>query len=188
MPSRVLRLLFALCTASCANAQQDPSPIQPKTKLEAFQAQDGVVIVRGFSQIGEVRGQYGSTVTLEVKEFTNAASAKRELGMTIVVKETLRLERENTSYIDYDEIPSLLAGIDYIAKVTKTATKLDNFQADYRTKGDLRVSTFNDNHGETLAAVASGRIGSTSAYFKLSELAKFRQLVADAKSKLDGIK
>jgi hypothetical protein len=55
-----------------ATAQTPGAPTAPKTKLEAFEAQEGVAIVQGFSRIGELRGTYGGTVVVLAKEFTNA--------------------------------------------------------------------------------------------------------------------
>jgi hypothetical protein len=103
-------LLLTLLLPTLSGAQQPPEPDKPKTKLEGFVAQDGVVVIRGFSKVGEIRGQFGSSVAVESKEFTNAASGKREHGLTVQVKEAGRLERDHTSYVDFDEIPSLLKG------------------------------------------------------------------------------
>lgn len=188
MKRLVLIPLFGLVVTSQALAQQEHRAPTPKTKLEAFEAQSGAVVIRGFSKIGELRGIFGGAVTVESKEFMNATTAKREFGVTLEVKETSRLERNNTSYVDYDEIPSLLRGIDYIAKVDKSITKLDNFQADYRTKDDLRVSTFSMGSGEVMAAVTSGTIGATSVRLKIADLGKLRELIASALARLDAIK
>jgi hypothetical protein len=158
----------------------------PKTKLEAFVAQTGTVVVQGFAEIGTVRGQLGTSIAIVSKEFTNASTGKKEYGVTIQVKETLRLERDNTSYIDYDEIDSLLKGIDYIAKIDGSVTKLGNFQADYRTKGDFSVSTYSSGRtGSVEAAATSGRIGVTRTFLKLTDLQSLRDLVAKAKAAID---
>lgn len=182
-----------LCTAATliallpwqAAAQAPIAPTPPKTKLEAFEAQEGVVIVQGFSKIGELRGTYGGSVTVVAKEFTNATTGRREAGIVIDVKEAGRLERNNRSFIDYEEIGPLLKGIDYIGKVEKSVTKLENFQADYRTKGDFRVSTFNMPSGDVMVAVSAGRIGSTSVHLKFADLAAFRNYISSAKERLD---
>ena len=172
-----------------STAQQAAEPEKPKTKLEAFVAQDGVVVIRGFSKIGEIAGKFGSSVIVESKEFTNAGSGKREHGITVQVKEAGRLERDHTSYVDFDEIPSLLKGLDYISKVDKSSTTLDQFQADYRTKGDLVVSTFNDSSGTKVSvAVSSGAIGRTTAYFALADLERFRALVQTAYASLERLR
>ena len=89
-----------------------------------------------------------------------------------------------TSYIDVDEIDSLVKGIEYISKVSKDVTTLDLFEVDYRTKGDLRITVFNSSRGEISASVSSGTIGRTNAFIKLAELDKLRNLILTAKSKI----
>lgn len=178
--------LALMALAPLPAASQGPAvPTPPKTKLEAFEAQEGAVIIHGFSRIGELRETFGGSVSVLAKEFTNATTGRRESGLIIDVKEGGRLQRSSRSFIDYDEIAPLLKGIDYIAKVEKSVTKLDNFQADYRTKGDLRVSTFNTSGGEVMVAVSSGRIGSTSVHLKFADLAALRNYLSSAKERLD---
>ncbi len=160
----------------------------PKTKLEEFSARTGAVIIRGFEEIGSAYGLYNTSITVEAKEFVNVSTGKREYGITIEVKkEDGRYDKESTSYIDYDEIESLIKGIDYIAKVDKSRTKFSNFQADYNTKGDFRISTFS-TAGKIMVAVSSGRIGSVSAYYNLSSLTEIRTLIKKAKDKIDALK
>ena len=160
----------------------------PKTKLEEFSARTGVVIIRGFEEIGSVYGLYSTSIKVEAKEFVNVSTGKREYGITIEVKkEDGRYDKESTSYIDYDEIKSLISGIDYIAKVDKSKTKFSNFQADYNTKGDFKISTFSTS-GKIMVAVSSGHIGSVSAYYNLSSLTEIRTLIVKAKAKIDALK
>lgn len=183
IPVRVLLLLcVAFPTLSVAAELQG----EPKTKIERFVAQDGAVIVRGFSQPGKMNANYSGIIVVSAQEFLNASNGRRELGITIEVKESGRIERSNTSYVDYDEIDSLLKGIDYIEKIDKSATKLDEVQADYRTKGNLSVSVFSDRDGLS-ASVSSGVIGRTSAFFWLKDMGIFRKLIVDAKARLDSI-
>jgi hypothetical protein len=184
-----LCVICILGSGLSACAQTTPrvdSGTQAKTKLELFQARTGVVIIRGFSRIGTIEGQYGSA-SVESKEFADASSGKKEYGITIEVVSAGDLKRDNTSYVDYDEIESLLKGIDYISKIQGSITKLADFQADYRTIGDLEISTFS-MRGKTMAAVSSGSIGQAGAYFELSKLAELRDLIVKAKSTLDSIK
>ena len=181
--------IYIIVFGSAAFSQQPTeTPKEAKTKLEAFQARTGVVIIRGFSEIGTVQGLYNTSIEVESKEFTDASNGRKEYGITIQVKDYSRsLERENTSYIDYDEIDSLIKGLDYISKIDGSVTQLNNFQADYRTKGDLTFATFN-SRGEIMFAVQSGRIGTATAYFKLGNIADIRKLLIAAKAKIDTIK
>lgn len=163
-------------------AQPEPTPA---TKLETFQAKTGAVIIKGYTEMGSLRGT-GGTVSVIAMEFTDAQTGRKEQGVVIEVKESGRLERESRSYIDYDEIDSLLKGIDYISKIEPAVSKLANFEAAYRTRGDFSVTTFSDaTSGGISVAVTSGRIGRTSMYIKLAELPAFRNLITEAKAKLD---
>lgn len=126
-----------------------------------------------------------ATVTVDAREFRDASNPNsRAAGIAIVVKESGRLERENTSFVDADEIDSLLKGIEYIAKIGKDVTKHENFEADYKTKGDLRISVYNDPSGKISAAVASGRIGRTRAFIQMRDLEELHKLITEAKAKL----
>lgn len=163
-----------------------PTPNESKTTLETFQAKTGVVIVKGFTRLGTMRG-IGGTVEVSSREFTDAQTGKKAYGIVVEVKETGRLERSNRSYVDYEEIDSLVKGVDYIARMDKTVTKMDSFEAQYSTKGDLSITVFNDYEGLQVG-ITTGRIGGTSAFFKLADLPGFRKLVTDAKSRIDAIR
>jgi len=173
-----------------AAQEQKPAVAQkePKTKIEAFEAKTGAVIIRGFSTVGSVRGLYSTSASVQSREFTDASSGKKEYGIFITVKESSRYEREDSSYIDYDEIESLMKGIDYISKIESSVTKLDRFQADYTTRGDFTISTFSDSSGKIQAALKSGRYAGASAYLSLDDLAQFKSLIQQAKAKIDSIR
>lgn len=181
----------------CKGVQQDPAKVSTdtavaaaaddKTKLERFAAKHGVAVIRGFTQIGDVPGEYGGAVTVGAAELTNAATGEKERGIWIRVKESGTLERENTSSIDYDEIDSLLKGIDFIAKADGSVTKLNSWQADYATRDDFRVSTFSSSRQDVMASVASGQIGAAQVFFTRDNLSRLRGMIANAKNTLDVI-
>ena len=175
-------LLLCLTTA----AQQPKAPDQTQTKIELFQAKTGSVLIKNFSEIGSLRG-LGGTVTITSWEFIDAQTGKKAYGLSVEAKESSRLEREDRAYIDYDEIDSLLKGLDYISTIDRGITKLKNFQADYRTTGNLRVSSFSGS-SDVEYSVAVGRIGSVSVFYKADAFAAFRKLIVDAKAALDAIK
>ncbi len=142
---------------------------------------------RGFSTIGEVKEKLGA-IRVATVEFMDAISGKRGYGIAINVKESGRLSRDINSFIDYDEIESLLKGIDYITKVDKSVTKIDRYEAEYRTKGDFRIVKFSVKTGNVSVAFHSGVGGGVAAYLSSNGLASFRKLIEQAKSNLDSIK
>jgi hypothetical protein len=178
---------FILVIALPIAAQEKASDKgQPKTQLEAFAAETGVVIIKGYSDIGEVVSM--GSIAVDCKEFTNAKSGKKSYGMTIKVKEAGRLEREGRSYIDYEEIEALIAGIDYISKINSNVTKLSNFEATYSTKGDFSITVFNMSGGKLSIAVTTGYVGRTSAYLPMEKLPMLRSFIVQAKEKLDALR
>jgi hypothetical protein len=198
MPFSLLGLAVTACgskgaavSAERSNASPPPDSIgtaKMGTKLAAFSAKTGAVIIQGFTEIAKLPAIYGGYVAINAKEFTDASSGSKEYGITMQVKDGSSLERENTSYVDYDELESLLKGIDYIGRIDKTITHLANFQADYRTKGDLELTTFSSNSGETLVAVKSGTIGGVQVFYKLSDLVKLRSAIAAALATVDSLR
>jgi hypothetical protein len=165
-------------------AQDQANAAKPSTKLEAFQAKTGIVIVRGYTTVGKIRA-VGGEIVVDAREFRDASSPNTHVaGISVTVTNNTGVERENTSFIDADEIDSLLAGLDYISKATKDITKLAQFEAEYRTKGDFSVTVFNQSNGQLSVAISSGTIGRTSAYLKLADLPQLQKLISSAKSLL----
>lgn len=182
MKKFVATVFLALLFTSLAYGQDQAEMQKAATKLEAFQARTGIVVVRGYTTVGTIRGT--GTVTVDARDFRDASNPKTRItGVSITVAESGRLERENIAFIDNDEIGSLLAGLDYISKASKDVTPLKNFEVEYRTKGDFCITVFNNTVGELSAVVSAGRIGKTSAYIKLPQIFELRQLILDARSK-----
>ena len=183
----VVGIVFVVLIFAIGAVQQPKGvPQESKTQLEAFEKQTGAVIIKGFLTLGVVSGR--GDISLDCMEITNVSAGIRQFGIVIEVKEGGRLERSDRSFIDYDEIDSLVKGIDYISKVTSKATNLQDFEAIYKTKGDLTVVLFSSSSGKTEAAVKSGYIGAVTAFISVDKLAELRALIMQAKQKLDSIK
>lgn len=156
-----------------------------KTKLEQFSTKTGVVLIRGFQKIGSTQGLYNTSVNVQSKEFVNVSNGEKEYGITIeAFEEKGTYDKQHTSYIDFDEIDSLIAGIDYISKIKPNVTKMADFQADYTTRGDLKISTFSSGK-KVMAAVQSGKHSSVSAYFNIEDLQKIKTLLLNAKKNIE---
>lgn len=180
----IIAILIGLHGAIPVSAQEQEKQREPSTQLEAFQAKTGVVIVRSYSTVGRIKA-VGGVISVDAREFRDASDPSvRVTGISVSIKETSRLERENTSFIDADEIESLLQGLDYIAKASQETTKLEKFEIEYRTKSHFGVIVFNDYKGQLSVAVRSGRVGATRAYLDLSGLDELRKLIITAQSKL----
>lgn len=177
-----------LCYSMSAFGQEADTPeLEPRTKLEAFEARTGVVIIKGYSRIGTAPGLEGGSIEIETRELRDDAGA-REYGIAVEVREAGMPERRRTALIDYDELDSLLRGLDYLGKIDVSSTNLNRFEAEYRTRGDLSVSAFSTRGGAVTLAVSSGQIRRVTSLFRLEDLKAIRGLVIEAKNQLDAIR
>lgn len=189
----IFMALAIIGAASAASAQDqaaqlpDSSKSSTPTKLESFSAKTGIVVIKGYSNIATVAGL--GQVLIDAREFRDASNPKvGQYGVAITVKEAGRLERESISFIDEDEIDSLIRGLDYISKMDRGVTTLGNFEAQYRTKGDFSVTVFSERTGTISLAVSSGRIGKASAYLKLADAALIKNALVEAQRTLAAAK
>ncbi len=183
-------LLIIILATTCAVHAQQPQlplpPIEPLTKLEALESQVGVVLIKNYTFIGSVSGLGGITIVTSY-EFVDAQTGRKEYGIGVEVRESSRSERDARTYVDYDEIDALLRGLDQIIKIERSTT-MENFEAQYRTRGELTVSTFIRPNGTLLAEVAIGLYRKAAVTISTGKLADFRKMIADAKTTLDKIK
>lgn len=170
-----------LALATVAQETDEPGP---QTEMESFLAQHGAVVIRGFTRVGGLAGQNGTGVSVKAWELINAATGTKRKGIEIEVYDSSSRTRERSSFVDYKEIDSLLAGLDYMAGVDKSSTILEDFEAAYRTQGNLEFATFDAERARMLG-VASGRGTGVRALFPASSLKQIRDLLAAAKIELD---
>jgi hypothetical protein len=181
--SAILSIVVLLVFVTTAWTQ-DLQKSAPKTKLEAFTGATGAVLLKGYTEMGSVKGAGSANMT--AMTFRNAATGKETSGIIIEIRGSgSSYANAPRSYIDYDEISGLLDGIDYITKTDSTVTKLKNFEAIYSTKGDLRITVFNNSAGKLSAAIQSGRYSSQNAFITLNQLKEFRALIVKAKHVID---
>jgi hypothetical protein len=184
-----LLILFMGCAAGIAAQQGTPPPplpLEPLTRLEALDTQVGTVVVKNYTYIGSVSGP-GGIALVTAYEFVDVQSGRKDYGLGVDVRESQRPEREGATYVDYDEIDALVRGLDYISKIDRSAT-LENFEAQYRTRGELSVATFIRPNGALQSSVSIGLYKRAGVTLSLGKLADFRKLIADAKAALDKIR
>lgn len=181
----ILTLGIPFLFIACPTRAEDSQRIEPKTRLEAFQAKSGTVVFKAYEELPAVSDM--GSVVVNVMEFTDVASSRKQQGILVEVHESGRAAREGRSFIDSDEIDGLLKGIDYILKVDGKATKLPSWEAIYRTKGDLTIATFNGKSGIS-AMVTSGNFSGVSAQLSAKKLEELRARIAAAKARIEETK
>jgi hypothetical protein len=192
-------LLLLAATTSIAFAQVNtPIPAGPAmeapTRLEALELRKNAVIVKGYTEVGKVDGEEGSSISVSAIELKDTSRNTRELGLAIVAAQGGDTRRQATSYVDFDEIAGLLTAIDYLAKPDPDATHLSAYEAQYRTRSNLEFVSFDNNNQRMISIRAvqvlfpSGEITWSTASFRLPLLASVRKQISDAKEVLDKLR
>jgi hypothetical protein len=72
--------------------------------------------------------------------------------------------------------------------VDETSTRLANFEAKYRTQGDLEIGVFRQTRSGTAVRISTGICDHATTAMTLDDLAKVRALIEEAKARLDELK
>ena len=89
----------------------------PRTRLEAITGSSGAVLVRQYTEVGLLGHGAISVAAIMV---TNVTSETETKGLLISPSEGTGGMRN--AYVDYDEIPGLLSGIDYLGDLSPSST------------------------------------------------------------------
>jgi hypothetical protein len=161
-------------------------PLVPATKLEAFETNTDTIIIKGTAPMGTV-SMHGGEVSVRCREITDAGTGRRESG--ILIDFAFGAQVEGTTLIDYDELDSLLDGLEYLGKVDWSVTSLPDFSAVYSTKGGFRADARGSRRtGNIEFAVQSTRIGAPKLLLSRDQLGQLRSLIDQARTKLDSLR
>jgi hypothetical protein len=188
--TRIIQALFLLSllggAAQAQRARPTPTPDpydEYQTKMELLLEKTGAVIVKGSTTVGTINGLRG-TATFTSWEMLDAQTNRAEHGISILISDPARPDAAEVAYVDYDELEALIKGIDYIIKLENAATKLNRFEAQYRTRGGLALFRFNTPGGYGTAISTEGVRG-PRLVLRPTGLVEFRDLVESAKTVLD---
>jgi hypothetical protein len=158
----------------------------PATKLEAFETNTDTVIIKATAPIGTVPA-HGGEVSVRCREITDAGTGHRESGILMDIE--LGGAMEAGLLIDYDELDSLLDGMEYLGKLDWSVTSLPDFQAVYTTKGGFRAGARGSRRtGNIEFDVRNTRVNSPRLPLSRDQLGQLRSLVEQAKTKLDSLR
>lgn len=188
-------LLSMVCLSSVVAQRSGPEfrrplacePLEPRTRLEAIESRYERVITKGFSHFATITSR-ATEIRLDAIEMKDTNDSTRAIGLVFALRKLDDSPRENRSFVDYQEIDQLLKGMESVARVNETITKLAGFEARYRTLGDLEINVFRQTRTGTAATLTSGICDRVTALLTLDDLEKLRGHVIEAKARLDEIK
>jgi len=188
-------LVSMVCSGSVLAQRSGPEfrrplacePLEPRTRLEAIESRYERVITKGFSHFATITTRT-TEIRLDAIEMKDTGDSTRAIGLVIALRELDDSPRENRSFVDYQEIDRLLKGMETVARVNETITRLAGFEARYRTLGDLEINVFRQTRSGTAASLSTGICDRVTALLTLDDLEKLRGHVIEAKARLDEIK
>lgn len=153
--------------------------LPPATKLEGFKPEAGSIVTFGYDELGKV----SYVVSVDVREMRDTKGTSVRGLIVEIIESQYRTER---SFVDADEIPELLKGLDALLEVKANPTQFKNFEVRYATRGELQLTTFNDSKGKLQYAIRVGRLlGARRAGLDAADMLKLRGLFEAALQKLN---
>jgi len=195
----LLSMLVLLCSSAAMAQRPGPEfwhrtgcePDEPRTRLEDLEDRHNSVVIKGFSRITtvEVRGVRIDAIEMRDTRKTPVSSGVLfAKGIVVSLRDGGERSDDNRAFVDYEELDSLLNGIDVISRVDETTTKLAGFEARYKTNGDLELSVFRQTRSGTAVIISTGICDRATATLTLDDLAKVKALIQEAKARLDEIR
>lgn len=155
----------------------------PRTNLEALECRTNALIVKGTIEVGSINGSAGNVI-IGAKESTDASTGHKAFGVAVIVRGRTG---QDTSYVDYEELDSLLKALAQMNTTPWSQTALPQVEVSYITKDGLRFASANARGNTGIEAVVqSNRTSVVSAYLSGAQIPALRNLIENAKAKLDG--
>lgn len=166
-----------------AAAQLITSTNAPATEIENFEMQTNVIIVKGYGEIGTVTTGEG-VISVLAKESDNVTDGGKQYGLAIAFSAN---QAHTASILDYDELDSLIHGLDFLAKVSYNVTTMPSFDAGLTTKSGFRISAHSERRrGAIQLYLQFGEI--VKVPVSADQFAQFQNLIGEAKASLDATK
>jgi hypothetical protein len=176
----VLPLHAAEAAGQAPAVQQPPlvmtPSLPPATALEAFRQPIGGTLTIGFDDLGDVNG-----VFVDVREMRDTRGARaRGLVVEIAGGQALREQ----SFVDADEIPSLIKALDDLVAVNANPTQFKSFEIRYMTRGELGLTASSSRNRGIYYGVEVGRLMKARRALNAGEMHQLRTLIEAAAQKL----
>ena len=158
--------------------QQSSGTSSASTRLESFKPSAGSLVTLAYDDLGDIN--FGR-VRADVREMRDS---KGGVVRGVLVRVSDSQFHQEEAFVDPDEIPELLRGIDAIMRTRTNPTMFRSFELRYSTRGELEVSAYNTD-AYVQYAIHAGRVTKATALNLNSEdLAKFRTMLVTANERL----
>ncbi len=174
-------VLGGRAVAQAPEPQLQSAPVRApstQTRLEAFRPSPGSLVTLAYDALGDI--SFGK-VSADVREIRDSKGGVVR-GVRVVVTENP--SRQEEAFIDPDEIPELLRGLDAILRTQTNPTTFKSFELRYRTRGELQLSAYNTDAYVQYAIQAGRTSRATALNLRTEDIAAFRGMLVRAGDRL----
>lgn len=175
----ILCALIVMPLTASAQVKEEAKVEEPATRLGAFLAKKGKLIIKDFYELGEVAGRYGSKIEFDALViYEPGQEDQRVRGIKIEVSGGRKYERSDTSFLDFEEVESLSKAIEYTIDLSSKWKNVDKEYTEviFSTKDDFQIGFFQEGT-ERFSFASSGHIGKVMCYFSLEQLSSIKSIV-----------
>ena len=161
-----------------AQANEEEKPKEPPTKLEAFLAKKGKLIVKDEYNVGTLK-KLGTVEFSAIVLYEPGMESQRIKGMFIEIKESGRVERKRTSFLDLEEIESMSKAIIYMADLAekwKGQTREAYTDVTFSAKGDFKIGFYHAGAKRSIFMYA-GYALQTSAFMGVEDFPEIKAIL-----------
>ncbi len=174
-------MLFFVCLPLIAHGEikEDEKSKEPATKLEAFIAKKGKLIIKDSYEIAQISGMYGASIKLSAMLLYEPAQESQKLkGLRIEINEAGRIQRANVSFLDFDEGESLLKAVNYMIDLSTKWKDIDKeyTEVTFSTRGDFYMGFYQKGKGQTVYS-SSGYINKAQCFMALEDLTSMKESI-----------
>jgi hypothetical protein len=171
-----LVVLFFAPATLFAQVKEEEKPKEPQTKLEAFIAKKGKLIIRDRYRLGELR-KLGAVRFNALVFYEPGMESQRIKGVSIEITEGGRVERSRTSFLDLDEIESVSKAIQYmidLANKWKGQTR-EYTEVTFSTRGEFKIGFYQG--GEKIGVyLNTGYVAHASCFMEVQDFPELKSI------------
>lgn len=130
-----------------------PPAVEPATRAAQFLAKRGHVVMKQFHEIGTMKCDLGTKLTLTTLVFAIAKNTRGDRTFGLKIEHATRNGRSESCLVDHDELKELLLAIKYLVELANqtSAERSDYTEFVYVTRDSLKVGFFQEDNGRQQA-------------------------------------
>jgi hypothetical protein len=174
----ILTTFIFVTGETLAQMKEEDRPKEPPTKLEAFLAKKGKLVIKDSYELGELR-KLGTVTFDALVLYEPGMEAQKIKGIRVEITEPGRVERKRISFLDLDEIESASKAISYMADLAEKwrgQTREAYTEVTFSTKGDFKVGFFQKGQKRSLYLYA-GYVAQASSFMEVEDFPALKNIL-----------